>query len=1139
LKRFPTLKGILASLVAVIGLCAALVMAVNLWIPKQPVINYISSATGGEASFDKVVIGWDWGPDIRIDGLAISGMKLGASQAKLEFAQARLKISFEALWKNLTGEQDIPKLAVQDKSDDTSSGGIENWVIQYFQSLKIIDGTITSINDSIESVVTASLLEIRAFDAESTVIVYEGSVDGVSMMLSGAFAGIRSLLMDNSSAVAIEGYVLNRANTVYAEGMVGDIQGLGDIFLTVHVAVNDSSDLVSHFHGPGLNLDRFSGFSLQFDVSAPDKLDSLSLKSLELQGSAYGINVRVLSEPGEPITLDDIDLELEAAGTVEDSGLPATFRMADNLNVSIKGRISGSPGQIAFVPSEALIEGQGINASLDGRLELLNQVWSMDGTVEAEFTKDAAFIPPAFDFLLPVNLNSKLQIEPEGLVLDEVKLSSNQAVAKQARVTAIGKLSTSASGMNGHLKIDGFFDREGLLQLRQTRLPQEIQLEARTTLGITDSQPFLDQIDLVGRLPGIKLDGVAFYSLSDGFDSMTIEIQGQADSAKSIGKAFRKNWPDTSPVLASTVLRKSADENWLLDDFHVEVVEDDLEIAAHGSVRVFGIGDIGMFNIKATAGQSTFMEKISKSDFLQSLVSPIVPLRGTAGLHLEREPNGRILFDLRSIEIESEVSDDLASATGYLDSIQSPNRKGLLSIRIRDSQGRYSGLLDAEHVERHPILAESLEADLNLVFDKGQVQINDLSVNLLNDDARIEATGSFETLNPMITQNLNIDFKVQELSQLNRFAKNSRFQKVPAEGQLKVANNPDGIVEVHLKGKLREQDLTGEFKVDYSPSGKHDIEGYLQTHEFSIEKIFQPKEKDGPFFSDRELDLSWLDGLNLDLELDIGHYRGQVFMLQDLSGDFRISDGTLRMNVAGHAENKPVEIAFNLHPAGSGWKSRMSIQGDSVDVDALDHNFRGTENLDSVFSIDLDLTAEGHSMSEMASSANGHFNFEVSDVGVKVGESFVFGDLIFGMFNLILSLQFQEDFDLMECGVASFRVQDGIAFLENSLALKMKDFTILGSGQVDLPSEKLDIVFSSKARKGLGISINTVAKLFKVGGTLRNPELVADAEGLAKTGASLFAGFLTGGLSVVAQGLFDREIANSDVCEVARSSNAS
>jgi len=1138
LKRSLTLKGIFIALAAVIGLCATLVAAVNLWIPKLPIVNYINSATGGESSFDNVIIGWDWGPDIRIDGLSIREINFGDSPAKLELAQARLKISFEALWKSLTGEEITSSNASSD-SAKAASGGIGNWLAKYFQSLKIIDGAITLINDSTESVFTADLFEIRAFDPESTVIVYKGNVNGVSINLSGALADIRSLLEDNSSNVAIKGFVLDKANTIYAEGKIGDIRGLGDFFLTADVTVTDPSRLIAQLHGPHIDADIFSRSSLRFDISAPGKLDSLSFSSLELQSSAFGVAIRLSSAPDQAIDLDDIDLELEAVGTVADSAMAAIPQLAGNLNVSVKGRITGKPDEISFVPGEALIQGQGVKAALDGGLEFSRGELSTQGTLQAEITKDAAFVPPAFEFLLPAALRSNFRNESGELVFEEVSFSSSQAIAEQAEVVATGALSTSALGLNGSLMITGMFDREGLLQFGKAKLPEEIQLEAQATLRVNNSLMTMDQVDLIARLPGINLEGEASYSLSEGPDSMVVQIRGEAESAKSIGSVFRKNWPDTERVLASTVLRKSQDNDWILDDFHVEMIEDQLEIVADGSVKVFGTGDMGMFKINATALQPQFMQRISKSALLQSLVSPIVPLKGTGVLHLERSPKGWIVFNLRGVDIKSEVSRDLASATGHLDNLQSPKREGILSIRVRDNQGRYSSLLDAEHIEKHPILSELLEADLNLVFDGSRQFVDGFSINLVADDARVEAAGSFESLNPMITRDLNIDFRVSELSQLNRLARDSRFQKVPAEGQLKVANNPDGVVEVHLNGKLGEQELNGEFAVDYSSSGRHDVKGYLHTNELDLEKIVGQKEKDAPFFSDREFDLTWLHNLNLDLELNIGHYRGMVFVLEELHGDFRIKDGELSAMLVGNAENKPVEMWLDLYPDGSGWKTDMKIQGDEVDVDALDHNFQGSEVLDSVFSVDLDLKSEGRSMSEMASKTNGHVNLEVSDVNVRVGESFLFGDLIFGMFNLILTLQSQNEFDLMECGVVNFRIQDGIAVMNKSLALKLKDFTILGSGQIDLASEKLDIVFSSKARKGLGISINTVAKLFKIGGTLRNPELVADTEGLAKTGASIFAGLLTGGLSIVAQGLFDREIANSDVCQVARSSNRS
>ncbi|MYB34509.1 MAG: hypothetical protein F4X92_05200, partial [Gammaproteobacteria bacterium] len=406
MKRLLTLKGIFITLIAVIGLCSTLVIAVNLWIPKLPIMNYINSVTGGESSFDKIVIGWDWGPDIRIDGLAISGMNLGDSSTELMFAQARLKLSFEALWKSLTGEEDITNLNLESEYAESTSAGIENWLVKYFQTLKILDGTITLNNDSTESVFTVDLFEIRAFDSESTVIIYEGSVGGVSMNLSGALADIPALLKNNSSNVAIKGYVLNEANTIDAEGMIGDIRGLGDIFLTADMSVNDPSSLVAQLHGSTLDPDIFSGFSLQFDISAPDRLDSLSFSSLEFQGSVFGVDMRLFSAPDQPVALDDLDLELEAVGTIAHSTLPAIPPMAENLDMRVKGRITGRPGEIAFVPDEALIQGQGVNASLDGEFVLVDRKFSTHGTLQAEITKDAGFISPAFEFLLPATLKS-------------------------------------------------------------------------------------------------------------------------------------------------------------------------------------------------------------------------------------------------------------------------------------------------------------------------------------------------------------------------------------------------------------------------------------------------------------------------------------------------------------------------------------------------------------------------------------------------------------------------------------------------------------------------------------------------------------------------------------------------------------
>ena len=1133
-----TLKGIFIALAATAGLLVASIIAINLWIPKQPIINYINSATGGKAAFDKIVIGWDWGPDVRIDNLVVSGVPLGDSTAELAFAQTRLKISFEAFWRNLTESERLAQPDTQNPPAKNAAESAEHWLVQYFQSLKIIDGRISIADGSRSHQVSSELFEINASDPNLTSIVFAGDVNDLDMTLTAALSGLKTLLDKNSSDFLIEGFVMDKANAVFGEGTIGDIRSFRDIALAVAMDINSPSSLLKHLNIPEHDLNLWPAATLQFNVSIPDGLESFALSSLDLRSNAYGVDIRVFGDPGRALAIDDIHLNLEAGGNLDTADLAPMPGIDGDLNIKISGRISGSLEQLAFVPAEALIQGQGISASLDGRFEIVNGAWNTDGILEAVITREASFVTPKVEFLFPATVRSNLRLQADSFVLDQVRMSSNQEFAKHGRVGAMGKVSLASTGSNGSFAIDGFFDRTGLQQFTRARLPEEVQVEARTTIRIENSQLTLDPIDLTGRLPGIDLEGVGNYSLSEGPENMVIQIKGEADSVKSIGHVFKKNWPDTNKVYGSTVLRQSKHQDWVLDDFRLEMHEDDLEISAKGSVKLVRAGKIGKFRIFASARQPQFMERITRSAFMHSIVEPIVPLKGQANLYIERKETGPFLFYLREIDIASQVSEGLAVASGQIENIQSPDRKGVLSIMIRDNQGRYSGLLDKEQVEQYPILAESLVADLNLVLDGRHMHVEDMSVSLLTKDARLEATGSLESLNPLITRDLNIDFKVKELSQLNLFNRSKRLKKVPAEGRIKIVNNPDGRVDAQVNLKLKDQILNGKFEVDYAETGKHEVAGYIQTNEFNMENIMDREEKDGPLFSSREFDLSWLDNINLDLELDIGHYRDRIFILEDLSGDFSIRDGALNVVMAGHADNKPLDIWFELWPEQSIWKTKMGVVGDNLHVDALDHNFRSAENLNSTFSIDLDLASAGRSMSEMASRAGGHLNFEVSNVGVKLGESFIFGDLIFGMFNLVLSLQPHEDFDLVECGVVSFKVNDGIASMDKSLALKLKEFTILGSGQIDLASEKVDIVFSSKARKGLGISINTVAKMFKVGGTMRNPELVADAEGLTKTFASVLAGWLTGGATILAQGLFDKEIANSDVCEVARSAHA-
>jgi len=92
-------------------------------------------------------------------------------------------------------------------------------------------------------------------------------------------------------------------------------------------------------------------------------------------------------------------------------------------------------------------------------------------------------------------------------------------------------------------------------------------------------------------------------------------------------------------------------------------------------------------------------------------------------------------------------------------------------------------------------------------------------------------------------------------------------------------------------------------------------------------------------------------------------------------------------------------------------------------------------------------------------------------------------------------------------------------------------------GNVNLGSERLNLSLQATPRKGLGISIGSVANQFlKLGGTLRSPQLPLDATGSMTTTGAAGA---TGGLSLLAKGRWDRVKAQGDICKALAKEEAS
>ena len=115
----------------------------------------------------------------------------------------------------------------------------------------------------------------------------------------------------------------------------------------------------------------------------------------------------------------------------------------------------------------------------------------------------------------------------------------------------------------------------------------------------------------------------------------------------------------------------------------------------------------------------------------------------------------------------------------------------------------------------------------------------------------------------------------------------------------------------------------------------------------------------------------------------------------------------------------------------------------------------------------------------------------------------------------------------LDCAIFEIDIVDGVAHTRVA-ALQTERVAVASVGDVNLATEALDISFRTAAREGVGVTVaGTINPYIRLGGTLANPAVEFDKKRGLISGT--FA-VLTGGLSILAKGVWDRYLTADDLC---------
>jgi len=504
------------------------------------------------------------------------------------------------------------------------------------------------------------------------------------------------------------------------------------------------------------------------------------------------------------------------------------------------------------------------------------------------------------------------------------------------------------------------------------------------------------------------------------------------------------------------------------------------DFQAEGGIS-YKAGVIGLDQVRASIGNM-------KAD----VDGTVVKDASSADLALKvRAPDARVLSEISGY---NDLPDGAVSIDGRLR--KAPGRYDLdeIKIRIGDNQLTANGKLSQEPLKN-------------------------------NSDLRFSVTG------PNLAQ-LVLPFGIKALP----------AKPVSVSGE--VNGIPTGFAIEKLDAKLGDSTLTGQFTADLR--GKPAVSGVLSStlievgkpeqdpeqepESETIEKEVPPADQTGEFvFSRDPFEVDWLQYIDLDIDINIDRlfFFGLDFREVETSVDLR--GGTLDIkHLSGHEGGGKASVDFQFGPLDDAYELDGTLSLENVRASFIDF---AAEDLSNLPPIDgqMKIRGTGNSPHQIVASSTGVVDFKQGAGRTR--------DLAFlrRLRSLIAQVAQPDDpilaqrpFISLECAFYNANIKSGIATVEK-LAVQSDTVTIIALGSINLDNEKLDLSLRMKQRKGIGINLIGVANSFmKLGGTLRAPKMQLDPTGsVATTGAA----FATGGLSILAKGLWDRASAGDGICD--------
>ncbi|MCZ7565796.1 MAG: AsmA family protein [Burkholderiales bacterium] len=294
---------------------------------------------------------------------------------------------------------------------------------------------------------------------------------------------------------------------------------------------------------------------------------------------------------------------------------------------------------------------------------------------------------------------------------------------------------------------------------------------------------------------------------------------------------------------------------------------------------------------------------------------------------------------------------------------------------------------------------------------------------------------------------------------------------------------------------------------------------------------------DGRVFSRAPLPLAALNALDADVGVRVARLVvTPELLLEDAQGRLALERGRLALKPLAMRIGGGNAKLVGTFDASSGKSAALdaTLTGSGIELGKMMAALgRSDDVAGGRTELAASLRGSGGSMAALAGDLDGHAKIVVRSARVKGGAlDRLGGDVFVQLANAVNPARRTDPYTEVQCAVVNVPVRDGVVVVDRAIALETPKVGVAMAGTVNLGTERLDLSVRPQAKQGVGVGLGSLANLAKLEGTLKQPKVGIDMKGAAGTAAQVGIGVMTGGLSILAKGLFDKATMDAP-CETA------